>query len=107
MLLKVSDGLSGWILLDQIEQVHLLAERKRVRSREELRSLEQGTDTLNLISVDCFKGGAPIEVGMIEFTRQGSTRIALFTSVAFICNDGGDTIERVNAGSSDQKRGRR
>jgi hypothetical protein len=100
MLLKVSDGIGGWLLFDNLDQVHLLAERTRVRNLDELRALEQGPETINLISAECFKRGMALDVGMIEFHRNGQARIALFTSVAFICNDSGDTIECVNAGNS-------
>lgn len=109
MLLKVSDGSGGWVLLDQVSQVHILPVRSRVRNRDDLHTLmeSEGEPPLCLISAESLKAGTPIEVGRIGFERFGQSRVVLFTSVAFVCNDNGDTIERVNAGNSGSQGARR
>jgi len=48
---------------------------------------------INLIPKEAFTGKQPVDVGVVEFLRAGQWHTALFTSVAYICNDQGDTLE--------------
>lgn len=95
MLLKVSDGEGGWVLFDHVDKAHLVSKSHAVRTPAELSAFGD-EDTLTLIAKDCFRGEI-VNVGIIEFERKGITRKAFFTNVVFICNDSGDTLDRLNA----------
>lgn len=96
MLLKISDGTGGWVYFDGVDRIHLITTRKLIRSKEELAQPESNNQVVNLIRKESFVNGTPVEVGVVEFFRGDVKMTALFTSVAFICNNGGDTIERIN-----------
>lgn len=95
MLLKISDGNDGWVLFDKVQRVHLVASKgTSVATPAELAKLG-GSDALTLVSRDCFKKGQVL-IGTFEFEREGITRKALFTNVVYVCNDKGDTLDRLS-----------
>lgn len=107
MLLKVSDGNGGWILFDNCGPVHIRKPGKQVTSAEGLRGLEQeGGFLYNLVPRTAFTERQQVAVGIVDFDRGGQACTALFTGVAWVCNDTGDTLERVDAGVGNfRKRG--
>lgn len=104
MLLKVSDGNGGWVLIDNVDQAHLLPKNYSVINQTELVTLE-GIDALNLISKECFIVKDHVLVGVIEFIRNGATRRILFTNVVYVCNDRGDTLDRLTVELNRPKKG--
>lgn len=101
MLLKVSDGDGGWVLLDNVDKAHLTARVHTIKNQKELEALG-GPNALNLVSKDAFKESS-INVGIIEFVRNGTTRQALFTNIVYVCNDKGDTLDKLNVDRSGGK----
>lgn len=102
MLLKVSDGDGGWIIIDNVDQVHLLAKWHTVRNHEELNRLG-GEDALNFVPKDCFINGA-VNVGLLRFERAGNERKALFLNIVYVCNNDGDTVDRYSVTRRTEKR---
>lgn len=102
MLLKVSDGVGGWVLIDNVDQAHLLPANHSVKNATELTTLG-GLEALILISKDCFKGD-PVAVGIIEFTRNTSVRRLIFTNIVYVCNDKGDTLDRLSVERKNERR---
>jgi hypothetical protein len=94
MLLKVSDGDGGWVLLDNVEHAHLTAKVHTVKHQNELEAIG-GPGALNLISKEALASGTNITVGVIEFVRNGTSRKALFTNIVYVCNDKGDTLDKL------------
>lgn len=104
MLLKVSDGDGGWVLIDNVEQPHLLSVRHTVRNPTELDKLGK-EGTLNLISKECFAGpDVSVNVGIVEFVRKGESRKLLFTDIVYICTDNGDTIDKMSVFRKTERR---
>ncbi len=109
MLLKINDGNGGWILLDEIDRIHLLSSDHKVRTKDELLSLGAEVDGDNeplvFIANDCFPvvNGHDLDVGIIEFVRKGKTNTALYTNAAYVLDNSGTTIECFKA----RKEGRR
>jgi len=96
MLLKVYDGEMGWVLFDNVDNVHLTSKFHLVSRATELGEIG-GTDALILVPKDCFKNGAKISVGIIEFDSKDKRRIkALFTNIVYVCDDRGNTIDRLS-----------
>lgn len=95
MILKVSDGAGGWHFFDNVERLYLKATKRGIKSKEEINGFASG-DVINLVSKSCFLNGA-VTVGLIELHCGGNKRSLLFTEVAYLCNDKGDTIECFNS----------
>lgn len=102
MLLKVSDGVGGWVLIDNVDQAHLLPINHTVKTPAELVPIV-GEEALILISKDCFDS-KPVSVGVIEFTRSNSVRKLAFTDTVYVCNDRGDTLDRLSAERKNERR---
>jgi len=93
MLLKVDDGDGGWVLFDNVDPVHLKAKTFEVATRTDLSKLGGETATI-LVPKDAFKNNTSIVVGIIEYEKSGERRKVLFTNVAFVCDDRGNTIDK-------------
>ncbi len=95
MLLKVFDGENGWVLFDNVDSVHLIAKTHEINRAEELSELAGG-DALILVPKGCFQNNEAVTVGIIEFESKEVLRRALFTNVVYVCDDRGNTIDRLN-----------
>ena len=104
MLLKVADGVGGWVIFDQVDKVHLIATSYTVKTSAELNKIAVGENQLNLVSKECFAKGEAFDVGVVEFERRGTTQRAFFVVVAYVCNDKGDTLDRLVATGSQKRR---
>jgi hypothetical protein len=96
MLLKVFDGEDGWVLFDDVDEVHLTAKNHEVSQQNELNMLA-GADALVLVPKGCFNGGKKVPIGVIEFERKGTKREVLFTNIVYVCDNRGNTIDRLRA----------
>ncbi len=100
MLLKISDGVSGWTIFDQVDSVHLSSVRHGVTSKEELEDIEVLDDSQKviLLASGCFplKNDHSLDIGILEFERGGTKFAALYTNVAYICDNNGTTVEKVS-----------
>lgn len=94
MLLKVFDGADGWVLFDNVDNVHLTSKTYQVAHAAELSALG-GDGALILVPKDCFKNGV-VAVGLIEFESREVHRKALFTNIVYVCDDRGNTIDRLS-----------
>lgn len=105
MLLKVSDGEGGWIFVDRVENVHVNPKSKSVRSVEEAQKAFNGhTPDINLIAKSCFASGLPIDVGIVTYEIDGQQYAAVYTAAIYICNDKGDTIDKMLVGPMSKRR---
>ena len=96
MFLKVSNGNGEWILFDNVDRIDFGITKKSILNREELEIYDK-EGHINLISKSCFPRETPLDIGFIEFHRNGVLLTALFTSVAYVLNNSGDTIEKISA----------
>ena len=100
MLLKISDGVSGWTIFDQVDSVHLNSMRCQVKNNRELEDIEilEDLQRIILISNDCFplKNDHSLDIGILEFERGDTKFAALYTNVAYICDNNGTTVEKVS-----------
>jgi hypothetical protein len=95
MLLKVYDGDDGWVLFDNVDNVHLTSKTHLVSHAVELNAIG-GSGALILVPKDCFKNGKQVPVGVIEFESKDVHRKALFTNIVYVCDDRGNTIDRLS-----------
>ena len=100
MLIKISDGASGWTLFDQVDSVHLSSTRHGIKDRKELEDIdvEKESQKIILISTECFplRNNGSLDIGVLEFERVGKKFAALYTNVAYICDNNGTTVEKVS-----------
>lgn len=94
MILKISDGAGNWHMLGGIQDIKMLARTCVIKSLDDLKKIST-SDTISYISKDCFTVDAQLEVGFLEYYRQDQWNTALFTNVAYVMNDHGDTVEKV------------
>lgn len=99
MLLKISDGDEGWHYVDDVDRAYYRPLQKPATSVEEARKLWDGINVdFNFVSASCFNG-EPVNVSLLEiFKRDKSSRLAIVSSKIYLCTDGGDTIEKIDAG---------
>ncbi len=95
MLLKVADGDNGWVLFDNVDNVHLTAQTHQVSRAAELSAIG-GLDAHILVPKDCFTSGNKVAVGVIEFECNDRRRKALFTDIVYVCDDRGNTIDKLS-----------
>ena len=111
MILKVGDGSGGWILFGPVDKIHIISKPVIIKTREELDALEspEGFERIVLVSNERLGSvnGEPFSVGRLSFERENDKLFLLFSDIAYICNDNGDTVEAVSANrNSNHKRGR-
>ena len=98
MLIKVGDGNGGWFWFDNIGSANIRSEVKFAKSIEEVESL-WGDDIpeLNLIAKSCFDGAVEVPIAILAFEKNtGKKRSAFVSSEVYICNDTGDTLEKIS-----------
>lgn len=98
MLLKVADGNGGWVYFDGVEMVYLTARIHEVKQASELSNIG-GPGASILVSKDCFKDGRSVAVGLLEYEKREERRRVLFTTVAYVCDDRGNTIDKLSVRS--------
>lgn len=107
MLLKISDGASGWTIFDQVDNVHYCQIGCSVKDVEELESIDVQEDSVRLIliSKECFplENDHRLDVGLLGFERDNRKYSALYTDVAYICDNSGSTVERVKVPNSKRR----
>lgn len=99
MHLKVSDGLEGWVVIDDVDLTHLYASIHNVKDIKELENLNVPYDERKhvLVSRNCFpprNGG--LDVGVLSYYRRGVWSTAVFAKTAYILNEQGTTIEKIS-----------
>jgi hypothetical protein len=99
MLLKISDGSGGWTLLDNVDRVHISSLHKEIRTADDLSNIKTPgeNERVVLISKDCFplKNGRGIDTGILEVVRGGKLLSVIYTDVTYVCDDRGNTMEKV------------
>ncbi len=100
MLLKIGDGARGWVLFDYVDRVHLLSEIHSVKNQKELDkvAVPNGAERIVLVPLELTRrcNGESFDVGVIGIIRKGVEQVVLHTDVAYLCDDGGNTLERIN-----------
>lgn len=100
MLLKISDGARGWVLFDYVDRIHLLSEVHLVENQKDLDNVAvlNGAERIVLVPAELIRryNGQPFSVGLIGLVRKGVEQVVLYTDVAYLCDDGGNTLERIN-----------
>lgn len=107
MFLKISDGKSGWHFIDGVDRAYLSSDKITASSVEELNSCDFGEGTLiNLIPREFFNG-KEVVANVLECYKGESKRKVLFCTCAYLCNDNGGTVERINPNGFNFKQVRR
>ncbi len=103
MLVKVNSGSAKWILFDNAEQVEYLSlpfEITSSNSLEHLSQLHQASEVVHIlpgIDVEAIDKSHKLRVGIITFFRNQEKYLIIFSTLAYICNDSGKTVEKVQA----------
>ncbi len=97
MILKISDGNKGWTWFDDVTSPYfMLAMTKNLNEIETRDITYNGQDVTNLISKECFFNQDDIDVGLIKFRSNNRDYVVAFTETIYICDNNGDTIEKIN-----------
>ncbi len=100
MLLKISDGAHGWVLFDYVDRIHLLSKVYSIENQKELDNVAalNGAERIVLVPAELIRrrNGQPFNVGLIGLIRKGVEQVVLHTDVAYLCDDSGNTLERIN-----------
>ena len=94
MILKVSNGNGGWHFFDRVERIHTTASPLRLKTADEISAAIK--DAINLVPKESLRAG-PVEVWYVDVHRDGSVLRVMFIGGAYLCNDGGNTIERIGS----------
>ena len=99
MFLKVSDGENGWHTLEVGARAHVLGSvNYAIKTKEDLTKVLT-EHTICLIPKNQIDGVNLIDVSIVEFyDEQKLLRRVLLSTLAFLCNDRGDTLERISSG---------
>ena len=99
MLLKISKGNSEWAILD-VASVDYSSNPRQVSSQDQLDNL-LGVITRNGFELRDFRSKQPngtpykFQVATVH-GNDGKTLVAVFDNPAYLCNNAGDTLERIS-----------
>ena len=97
MILKIGDGAKGWVWFDEVTSPHFLSSETRTVDRDEARDITYDNQPVkNLISKECFDREDTIVIGLIKFRSNNREYVVVFTGVTYICDNNGDTIEKID-----------
>lgn len=101
MLIKVKDE-NRWVLFDNAEQVDYSNDYHQFTSQRDIGFL-QGSDGGTSLTIICpnvefskISKDNPLKVGIIKFQRLQKAHVIVFNTLAYICNDQGKTVEKVD-----------
>ncbi len=101
MLVKIQNSGGRWTLFDNAEQVNFGSNIHTINSEAEMHDLvppdvvTQGVFILPGITLNSISPSSPIQVGVVEFVRSQKPYVVVFSSLLYICNDNGKTVEKV------------
>lgn len=82
-------------MFDGVDTVHLTALTHHFNHIQELNEFGGG-NAIILVPKDLFKDNGPVTVGIIEFDKRDERRKVLFTNIAYVCDDRGNTIDKLS-----------
>ena len=98
MILKVQGAKDKageeWLFIDKLDVLH---EKKKAQlTQEEFDKAFAEADHTVITKTPAEVGPGKIKVAIVTAVRAGGTKVTvLFDTVAYICNDKGDTLEKV------------
>lgn len=100
MLIKIKDEGEKWFLIDNAENVQVDHTTHEFSGEDEVYQLARpgsGVHVYHIIGRGAAKNGAdgPLRAAVIRFERAGKQYLVALATFAYICNDGGRTVERV------------
>lgn len=101
MLIKVKSDGERWVLFDDAERIEFGSTLRQFSSQDEIDSLSEGdsvevTCVLTSIDLNDINEENPLEASIINFYRSRKKHLIVFNTFAYICNDQGKTIEKVD-----------
>jgi len=101
VIVKIKQSGGRWILFDNAESVELDTTKYTVNSTEEVQGLGGPDDYTGCIQItpgaDLSNGGRTT-VGRLSYMSKGFTHTIVFNTIAYICNDSGKTVEKLDIG---------
>lgn len=99
MLIKIIDEVGQWTMFDNAERIKFKHEPERIESREDLAYMgnEPNVEVTFILpnSEQSISSSQPLSVGVINFSRLKNAQRVIFRGLAYICNDQGKTVERL------------
>lgn len=101
MLIKVKDEGGKWVLFDNAEGVHYDQDCEVLIDEKEIafyNTPDGATSVYTVLpDIDWEKVGNhnPVRVKVITFTRNQKRHVVIFSTLTYICNDQGKTVEKV------------
>lgn len=101
MLIKVKGENSRWTMFDNVEQVEYDKSPRLFTSKHEIQNLvhditpENAVFILPNIDLDELDDRNPLKATIIEFVRLQKRHLIIFSTLTYICNDEGGTVERI------------
>ncbi len=102
MIIKVKAELAGrkWVLFDNVEELELDENIHTFTSESQLHYItEDNAATVNLVipGIDLadISESNPLRVAVLSFKKQNKKYIVVLSSLVYICNDEGKTIDRI------------
>ena len=101
MLIKVKDEGGKWVLFDNAEGVQYDQDCEELTDERDIAyyNAQDGTITVSTVlpNIDWQKVSdkTPLRVKVINFTRNQKRHVVIFSTLTYICNDQGKTVEKV------------
>lgn len=104
MLIKIKGTGGKWVLFDDVSTIEYGASPVKIENQQQLRNLHGTVDT-DVEIIHIFPGfdfskesdDLNLRVNTISFTKDGVRNLIVFSSVCYVCNNQGRTIEKVPA----------
>lgn len=109
MLIRVSNGTGGWRVFDKVEEYEYDPKRYTLKKPEDASQFFSAFPNVrSLVPNSYFENNQPVDVSVIQMQRVGGIVLhVVFIGVIYICNDHGDTLDKIDPTRGNQERKRR
>lgn len=106
MLLKISNGNGGFRVFDKVEEYDYNPRTRTLKKPEDINTIFPASQNIrSLVPLSAFQDSQSVEVGIIEFVKSsGFSLHVIFIGSAYICNDQGDTLDKITVGRHERNR---
>jgi hypothetical protein len=91
MLVKIQSVDGGWKLIDNAQEIDYASNTRIIHRDEEKDELINFADCEENVLV--LEGTFPLKIRTLKFKRHQQTYFVIFSTVVFICDDTGKTLE--------------
>lgn len=101
MLIKVKDSGGKWVLFDNAEGVQYDQDCEELCGERDLGHYGSSDGTVSVEAIlpnvnwSKISNDYPLRVKVINFTRNAKKHVVVFSTLTYICNDSGKTVEKV------------